>query len=452
MNGSYIKVLLTPVWNGTEIASIAVRIRTDIQAEQDAILFSLYQRVTNKTFVALDGKLDIRDANGPLPCQIETESAMHAELRHYKAQRATRGIITIAYTAFVKPAGANPCFDLGIEPGGITGSGMTFLPLFAGGFCTLTVDWDLSQMPQGYHGVWTYGAGKASVTGPPSMLTESFYCAGNIQSVADDQFAFYWIADQDFDFTEIAEQNRDTYGVLSRFFHDEHSRYSIFIRRAKDEKQGGTALGRSYMMICPADQQPVTNKFLFAHEMIHNWVHLNDEPFGTCTWYVEGMAEYYSAALLWRNALVSRAELAAEMNKRARQYYENPHIRITNEEVGTQLFAGPDITRIPYGRGMFYLMGIDTAIRNATHGKQSLDDVLFSMIARYRQNPKTGNREWLEEITYILGNKGKNTFEQMRSGEPVIPADDCFQHALRPYKTTGTIRGTQEPCELWQFE
>ena len=70
---------------------------------------------------------------------------------------------------------------------------------------------------------------------------------------------------------------------------------------------------------------------------------------------------------------------------------KNPHIRIANEEVGTQLFAGPDITRIPYGRGMFYLMGIDTAIRSATQGKQSLDDVLFSMIARYRQNPE--NRE-----------------------------------------------------------
>ena len=452
MNGSYIEVLLTPVWNGSEITSMAVRIRTDIPTKQDAPLFSLYKRVTNKTFVDINDTMEIRDENGPLPYRIETETPMHAEMHHYKAKRTPSGMLTITYTADLKQAGSNPCFDLGIEPGGITGSGMTFLPLFAGGPYNLTVDWDLSQMPQGSQGVWTYGSGRATVTGPPSMLTEAFYCAGHVKSVVSDRFAFYWLAYQDYNFTEIAAWNRDTYTVLSRFFQDGNGQYSIFIRRAKDEKQGGTALGRSYMMICPDDQQPVMNKFLFAHEMIHSWVHLADEPFGTCTWYVEGMAEYYSAALLWRNALVSRAELAAEMNKRAEQYYENPHIRITNEEAGTQLFADPDITRIPYGRGMFYLLGIDAAIRKAMQDTQSLDDVLFSMIARYRQNPKTGNREWLEEITFILGNDGKIAFEQMRAGEPIIPADDCFQHALRPYKITGTIRGTQEPCELWQFD
>ena len=56
---------------------------------------------------------------------------------------------------------------------------------------------------------------------------------------------------------------------------------------------------------------------------MHNWVTLLDEPFGTCTWYVEGMAEFYCLVLPWRFGLASREELLEQLNDRAEQYYEN---------------------------------------------------------------------------------------------------------------------------------
>lgn len=284
------------------------------------------------------------------------------------------------------------------------------------------------------------------------MLTEAFYCAGNLRYVHSGSFSFTWIEKPDFDASEIAAWNRDTYTLFAKFFRDEDSRYSIFIRRSVDDKPGGTAYGRSYMMIYPEDQTPVMSKFLYAHEMVHNWVKAHEEPFGTCTWYMEGMAEFYSAVLLWRSGLIDRAELAAEMNRRAKQYYENPHINIQNEKAGTLLFSDPDVTRVPYGRGFFYLLRTDWQIRKATGGRQTLDDVLFRMLERGKKGEKIGNKEWLREISDILGTQAVEEFEHMRSGIPVIPAVDCFGGDLRMIQTTGTVRVSGDPCVLWQFD
>ena len=451
MNCSRINVRFTPVWDGERIARVGVRIHADVRADAGETLFSINRRVTNKSFVRLDGDISMSDESGALPCQIQTEALIHADVAQYTAERNTCGTLTIAYIALPEAAGANPCFDLGCEPGGISGSGMLFLPVFEDMECQLTVEWNTSSLPTDFRCVWTYGVGNTTVQGLPSMLTESFYYVGRLKSAESEQFGFYWFKSETYDLSGIAEWNRDTFQVFSRFFRNEHPTYRIFVRRAHDYKPGGTALGRSYMMISPADQKPVMNKFLFAHEMVHNWIKIHDEPFGTCTWYMEGMAEYYSAMLLWRYGLISKAELIAEMNQRARQYYENPQISVSNEEAGALLFADRDVTRVPYGRGLFYLMKVDAQVQRATNGQKTLDDIMFSMVSRFWENPKTGNQDWMELLCEILGDTAAEEFAQMQKGEPVKPPTDGFAHTLHAYRMEGVIRGSGTPCELWQF-
>ena len=74
---------------------------------------------------------------------------------------------------------------------------------------------------------------------------------------------------------------------------------------------GGTALYRSYLFGWNTTQ-PCSledKKTILAHEMVHNWPQLNDNPYGVTTWYSEGTAEYYSVLLPLRLGLMTDDEL-----------------------------------------------------------------------------------------------------------------------------------------------
>ena len=56
-------------------------------------------------------------------------------------------------------------------------------------------------------------------------------------------------------------------------------------------------------------------------------------------------------------------------------------------EAGGNLMSDSEMTRIPYGRGFFYLMHADGMIRKATHGKHTLDDVMQRLLEEEKNNP-----------------------------------------------------------------
>ena len=92
------------------------------------------------------------------------------------------------------------------------------------------------------------------------------------------------------------------------------------------------------------DSQPVSveeKQNLLAHEMVHNWPHLNDNPYGVTTWYAEGTAEYYSIMIPLRNGLITAAEALAEIQKRTDAYYTNPHPASFRPGSREDLLAGP---------------------------------------------------------------------------------------------------------------
>jgi hypothetical protein len=46
----------------------------------------------------------------------------------------------------------------------------------------ISVSWDLSDMPAGSRGVWSFGEGDATTEGPVDLLADSYYAAGPLES------------------------------------------------------------------------------------------------------------------------------------------------------------------------------------------------------------------------------------------------------------------------------
>ena len=449
-----VRVLLSPSWTGETVNKLSVCIQLSAAVKQGDKIFAINEKTTVKTFCAMDGSFSVRDASGEIHCNRIVQDRGYIQQSQYLASRDCRGEIVITYTLLPGECGNNPVFDLGTEKGGMNGSGYCFMPYFAEGEYEYTLHWDLSALPPGSTGAWSFGEGKTVCTGREDLLVLAFYAAGKMDCVRLGNFSYYWYNND-----AILNTAVDTARIFrceADFFEDGGEPYTIFARHVakKELRAGGTALTRSYMYLYQNNAQldPTWLKFLFAHEMVHNWVHLNDEEFGTCTWYVEGMAEFYSVLLPWRMGLVTREELLKELNKRARQYYENPAITVTNMEAGAGLFTDRERTRIPYGRGFFYLTHADGMIRRATGGKQTLDHVVRTLNAHYKQDRTIGNEAWIDIYGSIVGcDIAHREWEEMAQGGQIIPDVACYEGAVALEETEGIQRESGLPCKLWNF-
>src|SRR3989344_3124061 len=114
---------------------------------------------------------------------------------------------------------------------------------------------------------------------------------------------------------------------------------------------------------------------LLSHEIAHTWPSMEGEH-GDTAWYSEGNAEFYSLALSWRSGAIGLDRVVETMNERADAYYSNPYRGLTNPEAAKIFWTDPVAQTVPYGRGWMYLLQTDAAVRAATDGAESLDDVV----------------------------------------------------------------------------
>ncbi len=460
-----INIVLIPTWeklpntdisdhNAGTIKELEVSIQAEIEAQENECMLSVNEVTIFKPFTRTKKEFVITDETGNIPYRLESVQEGHIKAKRYIAERSTGGMVSISYRLLLEPAGRNPVFDLGFEEGGMTGSGMTFMPSFKEGTYEYTVNWNLEQLPEGSRGAWSFGEGRITRSGNESLLQTTFYSAGQLDCVKMGRFGYYWMKNETI--LPLAVLAAQIFAYESRFFKDEGEAYNIFSRHteAAEQRAGGTALTRSYMYIYKDNAQldPSWIKFLFAHEIVHNWITMKNEPFGITTWYIEGMAEFYSVLLPWRMGIITRDELLLELNKRAVQYYENPRITKTDMEAGSSLMADSEMTRIPYGRGFFYLLHADAMIRKASDNKNKLDDVMLAILEAGKETLEIGNETWIREYGAYVGEEtARREHESISSGHDVIPDTACFEGEISVEKAAGKQRETKMDCVLWRF-
>ena len=78
-----------------------------------------------------------------------------------------------------------------------------------------------------------------------------------------------------------------------------------------------------------------------------------------------------------------------------------------------------------------YLAQVDKQLRDASAGKQSLDDLLAEMLARRRSGRPMDEAAWLDVITKALGPKALDAYRAFDAGTLIVPASDTFGPCFR---------------------
>lgn len=374
-------------------------------------------------------RLTITDADGVVPVVEEDELPTPSyTCRRWKADRATVGDVRVSYVARVRHVDADtpngPLFDLRAEDAGVSGAGVTFLALpDTKHEYDVTLDWDLSGMPPEARGVSSHGEGRVRTTATVEQLAFAFYLAGPIGSYPSDttgRSSLYWLSEPAFDTVAIAKRIEQIYDVMCDFFGEPDPGHRVFVRKHPYDGNGGTALHRSFVFGYSDSSLPTVGETtsLLAHETAHNWPLLDGEH-GETAWYSEGTAEYYSILLPYRAGLITTSEYLALMNERGEAYYTNPLQTLTNAEAAEQFWADKRAQRVPYGRGLFYLVDLNAKLRDATG--RSVDDLVLAVMERQRSGETVGVAEWIELVTAELGESGRADFEALRNGSWIIP-------------------------------
>ena len=351
---------------------------------------------------------------------------------HYAVSRDLTGKVCLSYTVKPRPFAegdrCGPYFDLKAENGGASSAGLSFLPDIDGCEGDISLHWDLADCPEGSTSVCTFGEGDVSYEGGLEKLRQSYYIFGQVKSLTEGDFGFYWLTEPTFDVKAIADYARSLFGMMSKFFRDDQTVYRIIMRKDPYPTSGGTALMRSYMFGWN-DTQPVSvadKQNLLAHEMVHNWPHLNDHPYGSTSWYSEGTAEYYCVMFPFRMGLVSKEATLREIQTRTDNYYTNPTRHMENIEAAQICWQDRRAQRLPYGRGFFFLANTDVKIREATGGKYSIDDVVLFILEQGRKGVTLGNQVFLDTVKEIAGLDVTADWEVMRTGGHIVPLPGCF--------------------------
>lgn len=399
----------------------------------------------------------ITDDAGTVPFTQTDSTPYPYHFLHYAVQRDITGTVRIAYTVKPRPFcegdRCGPYFDLKAEDVGASSAGLSFLPDISGLEGDISLHWDLSDCPEGASGICTFGEGDLSYQGTLDKLQQSYFIFGMVSSITDGDFGFHWLTKPSFDVEAIAAYSRDLFGRMSQFFRDDGKTYRIFMRKDPYPTSGGTALMRSYMFGWN-ETQPVSVKDkqnILAHEMVHNWPHLNDNPYGITSWYSEGTAEFFCVMLPFRIGLVSKEDTLKEIQSRTDSYYTNPTRHLENIEAAKICWQDRRAQRLPYGRGFFFLANTDVKIRQATQGRYSIDDVVLDILEKGRKGVTLGNEVFLQTVKDLSGVDVTADWETMRTGGHIVPIEGCFDGHFSVTETEVPEADTGKPVTSYRW-
>lgn len=394
------------------------------------------------------------DSVGEIP--LVTEETDNGE-RQWNVARETVGDVTVTYSATHINNDSAPTvatLDLRRDHDGINGAGMSIFALppedkrYA-----INLSWDLSHSPNGSRAVWTYGEGPGTVTkiGSTKVISESHFAVGpsmhsyptTVQSAED--FGFYWFGQPGFEVAQLAKWTQNLFQYMQSFFDDTEQTYRVFMRgSAGSSGTGGAALTRSFMFNYIMSQSNTWESFqtLLSHEMVHTWPTLSADDGDVVTWYVEGIADYYSMVLPFRLGLFTTDRFMQGLNNLAIAYYTNPVLNLTDAEIESrssdseaQGSESEHIERLLYGRGLLFLVTLDAQIRARSDGTRSIDDVVMKLLNRTRLGQSDRLEDFLTALEQVLGPTARDEYARMANAKLLVPPAGSLSPCLSVQKT-----------------
>lgn len=353
-----------------------VRYRLDPAAlDAGDVLAQLRLTVAGITTVAVaDDELAASDQLGDLPLSCVTDD----EARRWVVDRATVGAVEVRYPApYRQTTSGHPPNDLRREAGGVTGTGNIFLAL-----PPATRRWRMTLEWPGASSIDT------PVEGTTDVLADCHYLAGGT-SESCGPVTTWWLTPPPFDVRVFTEQIAGLHQVYAETFaHGKAGRLRVFLRSNTSPGLSGAGFPMSFVVGFDATH-PDTGPRMYhhlAHELVHSWVTLDGEH-DFYSWYVEGLADYFSSVLPYRHGLIDRATFLAEINDAARNLCANPHRDLKLRDAEALRWTDLRADRIAYTRGMFYFA--DLAWR--------LDGDLADLVMT------TPFADWVDAVSQVTG-------------------------------------------------
>jgi predicted metalloprotease with PDZ domain len=451
-----LRVTLAPVANAAQHKIDAVDVTIQIEGTPVAAGTPLLQMpivIYNVETVAKALEdLEASDAHGALPLSVRDDPEGGDEFnRHWIANRPTEGALSVRYRAPISgrlaPLGAAPPTELRADGLSFSAGGVTFLTLPANETpYRVTVHWDLSALPSGAVALSSLGGG--DVTSARAItadrLGQMYFMAGQIRASPlpppSSGYFSAWQGSPPFDARALMQWTGHLYDRYVVFFKgDARSPYAVFLRPNPVNPGGG--IGQEHSFVATFDEHTVVEdlKFTLAHEMLHTFIGgLEGDENLVESWFSEGLAVYYQRVLPVRFGQMSADEFLADLNKTAGRYYTDARADTPNSEIPEHFWSDTLIRVLPYDRGSLYFATVDDAVRKASHGKRSLDDLLLAMLQRRKEHGGLHRRDWEEILDAELGARGVDDFHAMLAGKQVLPASDafgpCFRRTTRPLR------------------
>ncbi len=363
----------------------------------------------------------VDDGRGPV-LLTRTDDSPHASgsdpVRRWRTARSVSFPVTVRYRAIVPPGRirAGPPFDLRTFGGGVSGGGAGFLalPQDARQY-RVRIRWDLRALRRGSAGTSSLGDGDAEAIMALVGLRSTWFMAGPLGRYPAGGnaggFSAAWLGSSPaLDLRADMVWATKAYETFSTFFGDTVQRpYRFFLRVLPESTtSGGTAGDRSFMLQVPVRPPRRSTsggdgtglRSIIAHEMIRGWVGSFQ---GTGAWASEGLATYFTANLQRRFGLQPVNAFVAELNRLSRQYHGNPYRNATNDAVREAARADENAELLPSVRGALHFFALDAAIRQASGGARSLDDILLDLFTPRADGETVSVPTFIDALAEVSG-------------------------------------------------
>jgi len=237
------------------------------------------------------------------------------------------------------------------------------------------------------------------------------------------------------------------------FWHDNNFPYFLITLTPFDfdhGSSGGTALTNAFMehlSRLDSISQVILNQI--SHEEFHSWnpyrMGQMPDPEEAVNWFTEGFTRYYEALMLTRTGQLSFPDYVDVFNLNLRNYALNDAKNIPLTEfvrrrrTDKTLFSG-----LEYQRGAVIATWLDLTIRAQSHGRSSLDDLMFYLVRQNAEHKRThgkplfiSNKRFFKAAARYIA---KTSLAQLRryveyGGDIEMPSDElgpCVQAHVEP--------------------
>jgi predicted metalloprotease with PDZ domain len=215
--------------------------------------------------------------------------------------------------------------------------------------------------------------------------------------------------------------------------------YGVFLRYNPVNAGGGVGHYRSFVITYGAGAGSDVDKIrvTLSHEMFHTFQPFIDGGL-TSSWFGEGLAVFYQARLPARFGLITPDAFLDDLNETAGRYYTSAMATLPNSAIPELFWKDTRARTLPYDRGMLYFATVDHAVREASGGKRSLDDLMLEMRARQNTKSALSNADWEAVVGAELGQAAVAAFRDFLHGKMPVPASaafgPCFRATTRPMR------------------